>query len=63
MSAAAELDGEWRRGDWLLCEADAASVFTDDVETLWEELAMGMEGVRLCSRVTQGDESWSERME
>jgi putative transcriptional regulator len=34
--AAGQLESELRRDDWLIVPADAAFVFTDDFEALWE---------------------------
>lgn len=58
---AQQLDGEWRRGAWMLCEATAEAVFAPDVSRLWGELSTGTLGVRLCSRVPQSEDVWTER--
>jgi len=46
-----QLDGEFRRGDWLLCEATSELVFTATPETLWRRMLYSPAGIRLCSRV------------
>lgn len=58
---AQQLDGEWRRGDWMLCKATADLVFASDVAQVWEALSFGSEGVTLCSQVPQSEHTWSER--
>ena len=56
----ARQDGEWRRGAWTLCDASAEAVFTPQVGKLWEKMSVGSMGVKLCSRVPQSEETWSE---
>eukprot|EP00325_Prymnesiales_sp_UTEX-LB-985_P002251 CAMPEP_0174705936 /NCGR_PEP_ID=MMETSP1094-20130205/8972_1 /TAXON_ID=156173 /ORGANISM="Chrysochromulina brevifilum, Strain UTEX LB 985" /LENGTH=155 /DNA_ID=CAMNT_0015904155 /DNA_START=168 /DNA_END=635 /DNA_ORIENTATION=- len=57
-----QLDGEWRRGSWTLCDASAEAVFTSDVAGLWSQMSTGSMGLRLCSRVSQAQpgERWNE---
>jgi len=47
---ARQIDGEWRRGDWLLCEATADLVFSEP-QKLWRTLTYTPLGMRLCSSV------------
>lgn len=60
---AQQLDGEWRRGAWILCDASAEAVFTSDIGRLWKDMSSGLLGVRLCSRVAhaQSEDVWSEQ--
>ena len=59
-----QLDGEWRRGAWTLCEASADAVFASDVGGLWTAMSSGEMGLRLCSRVSQAQSgtTWSENL-
>jgi putative transcriptional regulator len=53
---AGQLDGEYRRGDWLLCEATADVVFGPKPEEMWREMLYTPKGMRLCSAVAHDHE-------
>ena len=59
---AQQLDGEWRRGAWMLCDSSREAVFGyGSGPKLWEELSSGLLGANLCSRVPQSEDRWTER--
>ena len=50
---AQQLDGEYRRGDWLLCRAEADLVFGDEEQlaSLWRTMLYSPRGMQLCSGI------------
>ncbi len=42
---AGQLEQEIKRGDWIVIEGDATTIFSDSVETLWEDLRARFSGL------------------